>query len=311
VESLSSELLAEIVSRNSQGLLVVDASGPQVAIVMANPAYAALCGYSPRELEGTDWLAHAAADEDSTEIVRLRQALVCDEPTEQSLPFLRKNGDIWLARLRLSRLTTAGAGRRLWLVQHPVDNSATGASAELLKRALGQARRKLASLDRIDQVTGLMARGHFELLLRHELAIARREDRSLCLLLFSVPELDVYRKTFGDNAADSCLRMIGAQITGTFRRASDLCARLDEALIAVAALGQDDEHAARLVALVEKKARNLGLHNPRGRMARHVMVCGAWTLAEPSTDDIERLIARAADTLKARSDGDWAELQPA
>jgi diguanylate cyclase (GGDEF)-like protein/PAS domain S-box-containing protein len=311
VEPLSNEILTEIVIQDSQGLLVVDASGPVVSIVFANPAYVALSGHSLAELNGADWLTHAAADEESPDIVRLRQALAADEPIDQSLPFLRKDGTIWLARLRLSRIARQDRERRLWLVQHPVDATTHGASAEMLKRVLGQARRKLAGLDRTDQVTGLMARGRFELLLRHELAVARRDDRSLCLLLFSVPELDVYRKTFGDNAADSCLRMIGAQITGTFRRASDLCARVDETTLAVVALGQDDAQAERLVALVEKKARNLGLHNPRGRMGRHVVVRGAWTRAEPDSDDIESLLARARSVLQAQSEGAPSKLEPA
>jgi diguanylate cyclase (GGDEF)-like protein/PAS domain S-box-containing protein len=301
VGSLATELLAEIVSLSSQGLLVVDASGPVLTIAYANPAYAAMSGYPVAELEGTDWLARAAADEDAPEIIRLRQSLACSEPTVQSLPFLRKDGDIWLARLRLCPLQGDGKNR-LWLVQHPVDDNPTGASAEMLKRALGQARRKLASLDRTDQVTGLMSRSHFELLLRHELAVARRDERSLCLMLFSVPELDVYRQTFGDNAADSALRMIGAQIMGTFRRASDLCVRIDASVLAVAALDQDAEQTASLVAIVEKKARNLGLHNPRGRLERYVVVRGNWVWAELESDDIEALMARAQESLGTQAE---------
>lgn len=291
--SLSSELLEEIVSLSTLSQLVIDASGPETLVVYANPAWETMTGYCSDEIAGADWLEQAAADEDAPEIVRLRQNLSCSDAFELSLPFLRKDGDIWLARLNFSPLNRGDADRRLWLVQHTNEEGGRGDSAELLKRALGRARRKLASFDRTDPVTGLLARGQFELLLRRELAVSRREQRSLHLMLFAIPELEVYRRTFGDNAADSCLRMIGAQIAGTFRRASDLCARLDESTLAVVMLGQDAEQAEQLIAIVERKARNLGLHNPRGHLGRYVVVRGAGTEADPDSDRVESLIARA------------------
>jgi diguanylate cyclase (GGDEF)-like protein/PAS domain S-box-containing protein len=299
VESLSSELLEEIVSLSSQSLLVVDASGPDIGIVYANPAYEEISGYSLADLRGGAWLAHAAAEEDSPELVQLRRSLVCDDPVEINLPFLRRDGEIWLGRLRLMPLKSSGQEQRLWLVQCHANERAGNASAELLKRALGQARRKLASLDRTDQVTGLMSRSQFELILRRELAGARRDHRLLSLMLFTVPELDIYRQTFGDNAADSCLRMIGAQIAGTFRRASDLCARFDPATLAVAMVGQGEEEVNQLITLVENKARNLGLHNPRGRLGRYVIVRGVWVEVDPDGDDLEGLMARCEAACKA------------
>ena len=299
MESLSSKLLEEIVSLSSQSLLVVDASGPDLEIVYVNPAYEDTSGYTRDALIGTAWLTHAAAEDDAPELIQLRRSVVCDEPVELNLPFVRQDGEIWLGRLRLTPLKSCSKDRRLWLVQCRADEPSGSAGAELLKRALGQARRKLASLDRIDQVTGLLSRGQFELTLRRELAVARREQRSLCLLLFNVPELEIYRQTFGDNAADSCLRMIGAQIAGTFRRASDLCARFDTSTLAVALLGQTGEEVDQMIALVEKKARNLGLHNPRGRLGRYVIVSGVWVATDPAGDDLEGLMARCDTARKA------------
>jgi diguanylate cyclase (GGDEF)-like protein/PAS domain S-box-containing protein len=299
VVALNSELFKEIVSFSTQSVLVIDASGARLPIVYANPAYAATSGYSLAELEGTDWLCHAAADDDASELVQLKKYLACSDPAELNLPFLRKDGDIWLARLKLIPLKSSATRRRFWLVQHRAVDASAVDSAELLKRALGQARRKLASLDRTDPVTGLLSRAHFELLLRRDLAISRREQRSLSLMLFTVPELDIYRRTFGINAVESCLRMIGAQIAGTFRRASDLCARVGEAQLAVVVVNQDESQVRRLVTLVEKKVRNLGLHNPRSRLSRYVVVRGAYSIADPAKDGIDSLVTRAEESLDA------------
>jgi diguanylate cyclase (GGDEF)-like protein len=240
-------------------------------------------------------------EDEAPELVQLRQSLNGNEVVEVSLPFLRKDGGIWLGRLRLKPLKSARRERRLWLVQHESREVTPGDGAELMRRVLSRARHKLANLDRIDPVTGLISRAELDLKLRREIALAQREGGSISLMLFSIPELEIYRQTFGDNAADSCMRMIGAQLSGTFRRANDLCARFDRSLLAAVIRGQDATQARQLVELVETKARNLGLHNPRGRMGRMMFVRGAAVQAEPAGEEFNGLIARALAALDADS----------
>jgi diguanylate cyclase (GGDEF)-like protein/PAS domain S-box-containing protein len=297
VGPLNNELLLEIVSLSAQGILIVDAGSPDLKIVYANPAYEESSGYMAAELVDSPWLDYAAADDEAPELVRLKQAVSTVEAGSLSLPFLRKDGDIWLGRLKLTPLESQLDDRRLMLVEHLAEARSSADSAELLKRALGLARRKIASLDRTDPVTGLMSRAQFRIIVRREIAVARREERPFLMLVFSIPELDAYRQTFGDNAADSCLRMIGAQISGTFRRAGDLSARVDKSTIAVAALGHNEKQANQLIALVQKKARNLGLHNPRGRLDRYVVVQGVVVTADTKSDDLESLLARGSAAL--------------
>ena len=299
---LNNELLLEIVSLSAQGILIVDSLSPELEIIYANPAFEEASGYTAAELAGSSWLAHAAADEEAPELIRLKRSLTCNESGLLSLPFLRKDGDIWLGRLRLTPLESSVDGRRLMLVEHIAQDRTANDGAELLKRSLGLARKKIASLDRTDPITGLMSLAEFNLMLRREISIARRDDRSLRLMLFSIPELDVYRKTFGNNAADSCLRMIGAQISGTFRRAGDLSARVDKSTLAVALMGLDENQADQLLALVEKKTRNLGLHNPRGRIGRHIVVQGVVVSADLGKDDVEALTARGTAALERRNE---------
>jgi diguanylate cyclase (GGDEF)-like protein/PAS domain S-box-containing protein len=294
---LDTDLFSEIVSISAAGLLVVDAAGPDIEIVYANPAYGTASGFDADELVGTSWLSYLAADEGSPELIRLKQSVTAADAQSLSLPFIRKDGNIWLGRMRLTPLVSSGDDRRLVLVEHRTDERPAAEDAELLKRALGIARKRIASLDRTDPVTSLLSRTQFSLLLRRELAVARRDERSLSLMLFAIPELDAYRDTYGNNAADSCLRMIGAQIAGTFRRAGDLSARIDERTLAVAVVGYGADEAAERIALVEKKARNLGLHNPRGRSGRYVFVKGVAVDADPETDDFDALIARAKTAL--------------
>ena len=75
---------------------------------------------------------------------------------------------------------------------------------------------------------------YFQETLRRDLAMARRDRRFVTLLVFEIVEFAVYRQTFGDKAADSCQRMIGAQIMRALRRAGDLCARYDDTTLVAA-----------------------------------------------------------------------------
>jgi len=298
---VSPELLEEIVALSAQGLLVIDASQPELPITLANPAYAQKAGCARSELVGSSWLAQVALDDDAPEVVRLRQSLSCEERVDLSLPLLTQDGDVWIGRLALARLATGSTEQRLWLLQVGQPDRAGAESAELLKRALSRARNRLSSLDRTDTVTGLLSRAQFEMLMRRELSVARRESQTIELLLFAVPELEVYRRTFGDNAAESCLRMIGAQIAGTFRRASDLSARWSPSVLAVAIHSEHADQARQLADIVEQKVRNLALRNPRGRLGRTVFVQSVWVLADPAGEDFDQLIERATQALETRS----------
>jgi PleD family two-component response regulator len=91
--------------------------------------------------------------------------------------------------------------------------------------------------------------------------------------------------------------MIGAQIAGAFRRAGDLCARLDETTFVVAVPNQDAEHAASPAARVAEKVRNLGLHNPRAQSGRYLTIRCVIVGADVEGEDAETLVARARSQL--------------
>jgi diguanylate cyclase (GGDEF)-like protein len=135
---------------------------------------------------------------------------------------------------------------------------------------LGRARQKLATLYRIDPATGLVRFTYFQEMLRRDLAMARRDRRFVTLLVFEIVEYEVYRQTFGDKAADSCHRMIGAQIMRALRRAGDLCARYDERTLVAAVVGQHASEIEPLAEQISENVRQLKLHNPRAKSSRYV-----------------------------------------
>ena len=313
MKSLSRHILQQIVSTNSQGILLVDARDPELTIAYVNPAFEQQSDFSAVQLEGTSWRSILAGDDASPDIAKVRVAMGCGEPCTARLPYYRKDGTTWLADVMIRPLSSVRGDTRYFLCQHALAETRTkqdvNVQVDLLQRALGQARQKIVNLSRTDPVSGLLRYEYFVSLLKRDLGTARRDRRPLTILVFEIVELDIYRQTFGANAADSCLRMIGAQIAGAFRRAGDLCARCDEATLVVAVPGQESEQIAALASRVTEKVRNLGLHNPRAQSGRYLTVRSAMTDAATDGDEPERLVARVRAQLGAG--GKAAFQQPA
>jgi diguanylate cyclase (GGDEF)-like protein len=252
--------LEQIVAASAEGIVLLDGRDPSLRIVYANPAFQLHCGYSTVELHGMPWTALHAGDETSVEYVRVRTAI----------------GTTWNAEIAIRPLANQRGETEYILVQHaPLGEKPerdTNIQVDLLQRALGQAKQKIASLSQTDAVTGLLRYEHFLSFLKRELAIARRDSRPLAVGFFEIVEFEKYRQTFGANAADSCLRMIAAQIAGVFRRACDLCARHGETTFVIAVRGQAANEVNELATRVAEKVRNLGLHNPRAQSGRYLAV---------------------------------------
>lgn len=288
VESLSSEIFEEIFSLCSRGLLIIDAGESAPAIVGANAVFLSQSGYTREELEGTSLLMLAGLADQAPELAELRQGLAGGTSCKLHLPYFHKDGQRWGADLTLSPLTSSDSESPLWLVQFESEQSIAPADIDSTGRLPAGAH----------AATRLLSRTQFEMHCRRELGTARREQRTLSLMLWAVPELEIYRETFGNKAADSCLRMIGTQVTGTFRGGSDLCAQFDDSILAVAVSGLDETQAAQRVARVEKKVRNLALHNPRGRLSRYLSVRGLAVQAD-ADESLATLYTRAVEALAA------------
>jgi diguanylate cyclase (GGDEF)-like protein/PAS domain S-box-containing protein len=308
VKSLSRHTLEQMVTLSSEGILLADAQDPDLPIVYANPAYQELSGYSAEELTGNSWQLAKRDSEGQPELERLKAAVGRAESCQVTVPDLRKDGTSWFSRVTVEPIYNARGELKYFLcIQRPAVGASAPQSSDvevsLLQHELGRARQKIANLNRVDQATGLMRFGYFEEVLRRDLAIARREQRVVTLLVFEIVEFDVYRQTFGSKAADSCQRMIGAQIMRTLRRAGDLCARYDECTLVASVIGQDSSEVQRLADQIAENVRKLGLHNPRAQLGRYVTVRSALVSCHPDKgDDTESAINQALEILQAKDD---------
>ncbi|HEY8521226.1 MAG TPA: diguanylate cyclase [Gammaproteobacteria bacterium] len=269
-------------------------------IIFANGAYTEQSGYSAEELTGTGWRLAARAAEGSPELAELKIALERRQACELDVHDVRKDGSTWPTQLRLEPLYDGDCELRYFLcVQRPKKvPMITEQSAETVQRDPVRPRIKTPTLERMDPATGLLRFDYFKELLSRDLAVARRDGRAVTVLLFEIVEFDAYRSTFGPKAAESCQRMIGAQVTRTLRRASDLCARCDDSTIVASVLDQRPAEVEPLAEQIAANVRRLGLHNPRAKTERYVTVRTAVAACDPA-DDPEAAIARARRALAA------------
>jgi diguanylate cyclase (GGDEF)-like protein/PAS domain S-box-containing protein len=307
IRSLNRHMLEQIVAASSTGVLVADAKDSELRVVYANPAYELLTGYTLAELAGHPWAALGRADAGDETIAALKAAVGRGEAFRASIPDVRKDGTSFTCEVGVAPLRGPRGDLRYFLLSHtPVTAIAPCAPAEapaaseaaaelsLLQRELGRARQKIATLDRIDSGTGLVRFPYFQETLRRDLAMARRDRRFVTLLVFEIVEFDVYRQTFGDKAADSCQRMIGAQIMRALRRAGDLCARYEDGILVAAVIGQHASEVQPLADRIAESVAQLRLHNPRAKSSRYIETRVIAIGCPPGAhDDPEPLIARA------------------
>jgi diguanylate cyclase (GGDEF)-like protein len=166
---------------------------------------------------------------------------------------------------------------------------------EQLKLALGQ----MELLANRDGLTGLGNRRLFDLTLEAEWKRARRERRSLGLILLDADKFKVYNDRYGHIAGDGCLRAIADSIALKVRRAGDLAARYGGeefvVLLAGATLDQTHEVAESIRQAVEALQMEHG-----GNSGGYVTVSlGCNALVPDDALMPEQLVADADEALYA------------
>ena len=131
--------------------------------------------------------------------------------------------------------------------------------------------------------------------------LARREQRSLGLMLFQLDGFNAYREVYGRHAADSCLRKVAHAITGSLRRATDLTARFEDDQFVVLVAQGDENKITDLAAAIAGKVRGLSVHHPRSPVDRFVTVSFGVAVGIPaSTGGVNVLVEQAEESLSQR-----------
>jgi diguanylate cyclase (GGDEF)-like protein len=114
-------------------------------------------------------------------------------------------------------------------------------------RALTRAHERLQELSRVDGLTGLYNRRHFQEYLQQVWERAQYDHSPLCVLMVDIDHFKKYNDRYGHPAGDECLRQVAKVLQSCLNRPEDLVARYGgEEFIAV--LPQTEMPYAQMVA---------------------------------------------------------------
>jgi len=267
MNKFTKNILIQALNNMPAPTVIVDAQKDGMPVVLANCAAQILTGREDIELIGTsfaDMLVQGNLPGRETEHQADRQQWQTSEGASVPLD------------VRLSPLLDHAGRLSFWMLSVVGDATVAGdlqsSDRKVLRNALFDARRQIKSLKRTDTVTGLANRSAFCEVLERDWSVARREQRRITVIAFSVDCLAEYRAIYGRHATDSLLQKVGHAIGGTLRRSGDFCARIANDRFAVLIGNQEEEQAMECANRITAKVSDLAIHHPRSTVARFVTV---------------------------------------
>jgi diguanylate cyclase (GGDEF)-like protein len=287
--NLDKNILRQALDLSPVATVIIDLNGPTTEVAYVNQAFEALSGFDVAELVGQPWhqLLTGEPDPESCEPVAELECHprlgVAEQLVMDMLPLYDRPGTprYWVGTERQSEPKSSGDdGER-----------------EALLAVLRDARMHLRRLEGRDSATGVLNRRAFNDMFQRDWVMARREQRSIGIMLFRLDAFEGYRDVFGRHAADSCLRKVAHAITGSLRRAGDLAARFSDDQFAVLIAADDEPNVSQFAGSIAAKVRGLAIHHPRSTVDRFVSVSFGIAVTIPAGKDTTETLIKAANKM--------------
>lgn len=157
-------------------------------------------------------------------------------------------------------------------------------------------RERLDALTRIDALTGLSNRRHFDEVLHAEWSRARRTGAGLSLLLLDIDHFKLLNDHSGHPVGDSCLRDVAQALKGCTHRGGDVVSRYGGEEFGVILPGTSVADARHIAESMRLAVSNLALISPApgGRITISI---GVGSTAHVAGDDPQVLLHAADEAL--------------
>ena len=292
-------LYRRLVESSPEGVVLIDAQGPDHPVVYVNPAFEALTGYSAAELVGRNLRLLQADDREQDGRHRLRDALSRGETCRVLLRNYRKDGSLFWNEMTVMPLRHPDGCVTHFAGHHRDAGERLRIDPKIARDSLSGAHQPTAIAVRDDRLTGLYTLPYLEELLKRDWAVAHREQRSIALFAVDIDALDLYNTTFGRAAGDSTIRRVAHVVSGCLRRSSDVTARIDGGSLIAFAPGLAIEQALRVGQLMAERVRDLRIHHPRSAVLRYISISvGVCATIPGASDSPSDLLQKAQQQLQ-------------
>ncbi len=174
---------------------------------------------------------------------------------------------------------------------------------DITQRKLAEQRAE--ALARTDGLVGIPNRTHLDEVLRLEWRRAMRTGRQMSALMLDIDEFKPFNDHYGHVAGDECLRRVGAAVSASHRRATDLVARYGGEEFVIVLTDSGTEQAVACAERVLDTVRGLKIVHEHSTVAPIVTVSvGVATMVpEPGSDESTILEAADAALYEAKAVG--------
>ncbi|HUF77421.1 MAG TPA: sensor domain-containing diguanylate cyclase [Thermoanaerobaculia bacterium] len=171
----------------------------------------------------------------------------------------------------------------------------------LANRRLQEANRALERLTRIDGLTDVANRRHFDETLENEWRRALRAGEPLGLVLADIDCFKLYNDAYGHQRGDETLRQVALALRSGLKRAADLAARYGGEEFALLLPGIDEVGATRLAEQLRRRVAELAIPHERSIVAGYVTVSAGAAARTPAHGEEPASLVAAADSALYRA----------
>jgi diguanylate cyclase (GGDEF)-like protein len=173
---------------------------------------------------------------------------------------------------------------------------------ERRNESLGELAGKLLEESIHDDLTGLYNRRHLDRVLVRELSLARREDRSLGIILLDLDRFKLLNDTFGHSAGDAALRAV-ADFLRSRLRAHDVVCRYGGEEIVVVLSGARASEASQLAEQLRAGIEQLRIEHEGKPLSKITASFGVSSYPENGSDPAGLLQAADAALYLSKEQG--------
>lgn len=160
---------------------------------------------------------------------------------------------------------------------------------------LAKANSQLELLSRVDGLTNISNRRHFDETILTEISKMSRNNAPLTLILCDIDYFKNYNDTYGHLAGDICLQHVAQSIKSNFTRSGDLVARYGGEEFVIVLLNVEKEVALTLAERMRINVQNLQLVHESSEIAKVVTISVGCTTIVPDKNTTVAMLVEQAD----------------